>query len=63
MPQIRGEFGCDGDSCWIVAYGMNARGGVDEENFVMYVRNSIFPLYPNSRDVPVKRVLIKVDSG
>ena len=35
----------------------------DEVEFEKYVMNSIVPLYPDSDDVPGKRVMIKVDSG
>ena len=35
---------------------------MDEAECVTYTRNSIFPLYPNCRDVPDKHVLIKLDS-
>ncbi len=42
---------------------MNKKGGMDQEESKKYVMNSIVPLFPDSDDVPGKRVLIKVDSG
>ncbi len=42
---------------------MNAKGGMDNEEFQKYVRNSLLPLFPDSGDFPGKRVLIKVDGG
>jgi hypothetical protein len=44
-----------------ILYGMNKEGGMDEVEFEKYVMNSIVPLYPDSDDVPGKRVMIKVD--
>ena len=63
MPYIREKFGCDRELWWIFTYGMNSKGGMDEADFAAYTRNFIFPLYPNSRDMPGKRVLIMVDRG
>lgn len=36
---------------------------MDEREFFTYIRNLIVPLYPDTRDVPSKYVIIKVDSG
>ena len=62
MPQIRGKFDCDRERWQSVTYGMNAKGGVDEADFVAYIINYILPIYPNSRGVPFKRILINMDS-
>ena len=40
-----------------------SREGVYEAESVAYIRNYIFPIYLNSRDVPGKSVLIKVNRG
>ncbi len=42
---------------------MNAKGGMDDVEFGKYVKNLLVPLFPDSGDVPGKRVIIKVDSG
>jgi hypothetical protein len=42
----------------IGSYGMNEKGGMDQEEFKKYVMNSIVPLFPDSDDVPGKRVMI-----
>ena len=42
---------------------MSAKGGMDEAEFEKYLTNSIFPLYPDVKDVMGKRVMLKVDSG
>ena len=63
MPQIRGKFGNDEEKLWPVTFGMNPKGGMDEAEFEKYLSNSIFPLYPDVKDVMGKRVMLKVDSG
>jgi hypothetical protein len=42
---------------------MNAKGGMDDKEFLEFMKNSIFPLYPFARDKPGHRVMLKVDSG
>ena len=60
---IYGHFGNGEEKLWPVTFAMNAKGGMDDEEFEKYVFNSIVPLYPNAEDKPGKRVMIKVDSG
>ena len=40
---------------WPVSFRMNEKGGMDDDEFV--------PLYPNAKNKPGQRVIIKVDSG
>ena len=63
MPKVRGKFGCEEEKMWSMTYGMNAKGGMDEEEFDKYVFGSLIPLYPDAEDTPGKRVMLKVDSG
>jgi hypothetical protein len=63
MPDILGRFGCTEERNWPISFGVNAKGGMDEEEFEKYLLNSIFPLYPDVKNEDGKRVLIKVDSG
>jgi hypothetical protein len=42
---------------------MNGKGGMNNKEFECYVDNSIVPLFPNLEDMPVKCILLKVDSG
>ena len=46
-----------------ISIGLNEKGGMDDDEFEKYLKNSIIPLYPDALDVPGKRVMIKVDSG
>jgi hypothetical protein len=39
---------------WPVTVGMNERGGMDDNEFSKYVRNSIVALYPDAADVPAQ---------
>ena len=57
------KFGTDEEKDWPCTYGMNEKGGMGEEEFLEYVKNSIRPLYPHSRDAPGKQVMFKADSG
>ncbi|KAL7532024.1 hypothetical protein ACHAWF_009676 [Thalassiosira exigua] len=63
MLNTRGTFGCDEEKSWPCTFGMNAKGGMDDVEFYKYVVNSILPLYPNTKDLPGRRTMLKVDSG
>ena len=63
IPKVRGQFGTAADHSWVATFGMNAKGGMDDEEFEKYIMGSILPLYPDAKDVPGRRVMIKVDSG
>ncbi len=42
---------------------MNKKGGINDNEFNKYIDNSIVLLFPNLKDVPDKRMLLKVDSS
>ena len=42
---------------------MNEKGGMNEIEFEKYVEDNLTRLYPDSADLPGKRVMLKVDSG
>ena len=60
---VRGRFGASEEKMWPCTVGVNAKGGMDNEEFSDYLMNSIVPLYPDAEDCKGKRVLIKIDSG
>lgn len=62
IPKIWGKFGSKGRQVWSVTFGMNTKGGMDDEYFQKYMMNSIVPPFPDAEVKPGKRVLIKVDS-
>jgi len=46
-----------------VPFGMNAKGGMDNDEFFEYLLKSIMPLYPDSAPVNGKWIVLKCDSG
>ena len=58
-----GRFGCAEERIWPCTIGMNEKGGMTDDEFEIYIDNSIIPLYPDLKDMPGKHVLLKVDSG
>jgi hypothetical protein len=63
FPNIRGKFGMD-EPCYLgVSVGLNEKGGMVNEEFDNYIRNSILPLFPDACNMPGKRIMIKVDRG
>jgi len=63
IKNTRGQFGHDEVQEWPCGIGMNEKGGINDEEFCKYLNNTIYPLFPDTEDVPGKRVLLKVDSG
>jgi hypothetical protein len=46
-----------------VSFGMNAKGGMDDDEFFEYLLKSIMLLYPDLTPVNGKWVVLKCDSG
>ena len=63
VPRVIGKFGHDEVKDFDVTFGLNTKGGMDDDEFRQYVVNSILPLYPNTRDKPGHRLLLKCDSA
>ena len=61
--RVKGKFGCAEVRTWPITFGLNEKGGMDNEEFEKYIRGAILPLFPDVEDKPGKRVLLKVDSG
>ena len=40
---------------------MNDKGGMGDDDFEIYILNSIIPIFPYAKDIPGKRVIIKID--
>jgi hypothetical protein len=62
-PRVLGKFGTDTETSWDCTFGLNTKGGMDDCEFEQHVMNSILPLYPNTRNRPGHRLLLKCDSG
>ena len=62
-PNIHGKLGCEEVRIWPVSFGMNTKGETEDREFELYLLNTIFPLFPDSKDQKENRVLLKVESG
>ncbi len=62
-PRVLGKFGTVEERSWDCTFGLNTKGRMDDKEFEEYVTNSILPLYPNTRDRPGSRLLLKCNSG
>jgi hypothetical protein len=63
MHDVHGKFGSDIAKYHPCTFGMNERGGMNTNEFELYVKNSLVTLYPDAADLPGRRVLLKADSG
>ena len=63
MPGVSGKFGHKEEVAFPCTFGMNTKGGMDNEEFEEYTMTAIVPLYPDARDVDGLRVMMKADSG
>jgi hypothetical protein len=66
MPCVVGQFGfgCEEErTCWPVTFGQNEKRWIDEVEFEKYLLNCIVPLYPDAKNMPGHRVLLKDHSG
>ncbi len=63
MPNVKGQFGCNDVKEWPVTFGMNSKGGMDDDKYKKYFFSSIIPLFPDIEDKPGLQIMLKVDSG
>ena len=63
MLDVVGFFGHKEKQQMPVSFGMNAKGGMEDDEFFEYLLKSIIPLYPDSAPVEGKWVVLKCDSG
>ena len=62
MLDVKGKFGHESEQSFPVSLGLNHKGGMDDEEFFKYVKNSIMKLYPDAAPVRGRWVVIKCDS-
>jgi len=60
---VWGVFGHDRRTLLPCTFGLNDKAGMNSVELDKYFKGSILPLYPDIEDVPLKRVIAKVDSG
>ncbi len=58
-----GRFDYEEERSWPAMIGINEKGGMADNEFEEYIKNSIWPIYPDMEDTPGKHMLSKVDSG
>jgi len=69
MKNIHAAFGHrDSDDeylekLWPVTFGMNEKGGMDDQEFYKYISNSVRALFPDVADRDGRCVIVKIDSG
>ncbi len=63
MLDVRGTFGHPTEQSFPILLGLNAKGGMDDEEFSEYLKNLIMKLYPDAAPVKGRWVVIKCDSG
>ena len=64
LQKGRGKFGYDIlKEDILFTFGINEKGGMDYNEFRKYLFANVGPLYPDTEDIPGKRVIIKCDGG
>jgi hypothetical protein len=58
-----GAFGLEEEKLWPATFGVNEKGGMDNDEFVLYLRTNIMPLYPKAAPEKGRWVILKCDSG
>ncbi len=63
LLDVCGKFGYDEEKNLLISIGLNKKGGMDEVKFKKYHMNSIVPLFPNTKAIFRKWVIVTVDSN
>jgi len=63
MINVRGTFRYDTKQSFPISIGLNNNGGMDDEEFSEYLKNSSMRLYSDAATVKGRWIVIKVDSG
>ena len=63
MLDVRAQFGHAEEQSFPVSIGLNNKGGMDDDEFFEYFKNSIMSLYPDAAPVKGRWVVVKCDSG
>ena len=57
------QFGHSSRRELLCTFGMNEKAGMNAVELDKYIANAILPLFPDIEDAPLKRVIVKADSG
>ena len=63
MLDVRGTFGHKSKQSFPISFGLNSKGGMDDQEFFEYIKKSIMKLFPDAALVRGRWVVIKCDSG
>ena len=63
MLMVKGKWGHENETAFMPSFGINEKGGMNDEEFEKYFATNLTKLYPDAKDVKGKRVMLKVDSG
>ena len=61
--KVLGNFVWNEEKQWPFTIGTNKKGGMDDEEFLNYFKDSLVLLYPDIKDEYGKCVMPKVESG
>jgi hypothetical protein len=60
---VTAKFGHQEPKAFSCTFGLNLKGGMTDQEFLEYIENNFMPLFPDMKDEPGLRVILKVDSG
>jgi hypothetical protein len=60
---VKGIFGWGTEQEFPISFGLNSKGGMDDEEFFEYIKTSLMKLFPDAAPIKGRWVVIKCDSG
>jgi hypothetical protein len=63
MLDVRGTFGHKSEQSFPISFGLNSKGGMDDQEFFECLKKSNMKLFPDAAPVRGRWVVIKCDSG
>ena len=63
LHEVKGRYGHEKEKTFPCTVGHNKKGGMDNDQFENYMINVLQKYFPNSADVPGKRVCVLTDGG
>ena len=59
MLDVRGTFGHKSEQSFPISFGLNSKGGMDDQEFFEYIKKSIMKLFPDAAPVRGRWVVLK----
>jgi hypothetical protein len=60
---VEGVFGWETKQEFPISFGLNSKGGMDDDEFFEYIQKTIMKLFPDAAPVRGRWVILKCDSG